>query len=350
MGKGKIGKIPFDVAQFLNLPNPRRYTGHAFRGTSATLLVDEGAEVLALKRHGDWKSDSIAESYVRKSMHNKKKLSSMITNSICPQQTASATINAASTNQNVVLPNPALALNYVQNDSFPPITSNAKVTAATTDIHHKLAAEQVVLMPNPPLAVHYVQNESAPPIKTFATKQHAVLSIPSHNCYPVQNNPAAPTTKEILKEKHNNAMTPNLDILNNCTKLTKKQNIPATVTSSALLNENLYDQIVSENVSIVENKKSSTQRFTRFSQVEIEDLQSISQEQINEVTTTEFMPPTKKLKKNIPKAKNNVIDEMENIHPNELEEILTTDFLENKTKKTERPIYVFKNCNVTFNN
>ena len=94
MGKGKIGKIPFDVAQFLNLPNPRRYTGHAFRGTSATLLVDEGAEVLALKRHGDWKSDSIAESYVRKSMHNKKKLSSMITNSICPQQTASATINA----------------------------------------------------------------------------------------------------------------------------------------------------------------------------------------------------------------------------------------------------------------
>ncbi|KAJ8914344.1 hypothetical protein NQ315_011332 [Exocentrus adspersus] len=37
------------------------YTGHCFRRTSASLLADSGASIDVLKRHGGWKSASVAE-------------------------------------------------------------------------------------------------------------------------------------------------------------------------------------------------------------------------------------------------------------------------------------------------
>lgn len=67
MGKTKISNIPKVVANFLALPNPSSYTGHSLRVSSATSLADEGATSLALKRHGRWASDSVAEGYLRES-------------------------------------------------------------------------------------------------------------------------------------------------------------------------------------------------------------------------------------------------------------------------------------------
>lgn len=49
-------KNSFRCAQFLKLPDPLAYTGHCFRRTSATLLVNGGSDILQLKRHGGWKS------------------------------------------------------------------------------------------------------------------------------------------------------------------------------------------------------------------------------------------------------------------------------------------------------
>jgi hypothetical protein len=37
-----IGKIPSDIAQYLNSPGDKLYTGHSLRRTSATVLVDGG--------------------------------------------------------------------------------------------------------------------------------------------------------------------------------------------------------------------------------------------------------------------------------------------------------------------
>lgn len=54
------------------------YTGYSFRRTSATLLANTGVEVLALKRHGGWKSSSIAESYVADSLTNKNEMANKI--------------------------------------------------------------------------------------------------------------------------------------------------------------------------------------------------------------------------------------------------------------------------------
>lgn len=72
MGIHKIGSVPKEVASYLKLPHWKEYTGHCLRRTSATLLVDAGADITCLKRHGGWRSSSVAEGYIEDSLANKK--------------------------------------------------------------------------------------------------------------------------------------------------------------------------------------------------------------------------------------------------------------------------------------
>ncbi|CAK1541969.1 unnamed protein product [Leptosia nina] len=74
--------MPKEVATFLNLPEAHEYTGHSFRRSSATLLADSGAELLTLKRHGGWRSSSVAEGYIDDSLRNKEEISSLNTRNI----------------------------------------------------------------------------------------------------------------------------------------------------------------------------------------------------------------------------------------------------------------------------
>ncbi|KAJ8909322.1 hypothetical protein NQ315_016113 [Exocentrus adspersus] len=69
IGKNTFGKIPQKVAEYLNLPNSTLYTGHCFRRTSASLLADSGASIDVWKRHGGWKSASVAEGYIENSIN-----------------------------------------------------------------------------------------------------------------------------------------------------------------------------------------------------------------------------------------------------------------------------------------
>lgn len=78
VGKNTIAEIPCKIAKYLNLDNPKLYTGHSFRRTSTTLLANTGVEVLTLKRHGGWKSSSIAETYVADSIANKKAIANKV--------------------------------------------------------------------------------------------------------------------------------------------------------------------------------------------------------------------------------------------------------------------------------
>ena len=72
IGINTFGGMPKIVAKYLQLENPELYTGHTFRRTSATLLADTGASLLTIKRHGGWKSNSVAEGYIENSINNKK--------------------------------------------------------------------------------------------------------------------------------------------------------------------------------------------------------------------------------------------------------------------------------------
>lgn len=82
IGINKIGAMPKEIASFLNLSNPEKYTGHCFRRSSATLLANSGADLIELKRHGGWRSSTVAESYIEDSIENKSKRCSRIVESI----------------------------------------------------------------------------------------------------------------------------------------------------------------------------------------------------------------------------------------------------------------------------
>ena len=70
--------IPRDIATFLKLEEPERYTGHSFRRSSASWLADGGADKDTIMRHGGWKSATVAEGYVETSEGNKKQIAAQI--------------------------------------------------------------------------------------------------------------------------------------------------------------------------------------------------------------------------------------------------------------------------------
>jgi integrase len=73
VGRNTFGNIPSKVATYLNLPDPKSYTGHCLRRSSATLLADSGGHITDLKRHGGWRSGTIAEGYIEDNIQNKLK-------------------------------------------------------------------------------------------------------------------------------------------------------------------------------------------------------------------------------------------------------------------------------------
>lgn len=56
--------------------------GHSFRRTSATFLAAAGGDILTIKRHGGWRSSTVAESYVESSLSTKKRTEDLISSSI----------------------------------------------------------------------------------------------------------------------------------------------------------------------------------------------------------------------------------------------------------------------------
>lgn len=82
IGINKLRKNGQLIAEYLKLENPNTYTGHCFRRTSASVLVDAGADITALKRHGGWKSNTVAEGYINDSMLNKNNNAKMIAKAV----------------------------------------------------------------------------------------------------------------------------------------------------------------------------------------------------------------------------------------------------------------------------
>jgi integrase len=86
IGHNTIGEMPKKIAIYLNLPNPRSYTGHCFRRTSATILAPRGGNTLQLKQHGGWRSSNVVEGYVQDSLSIKKKIAQMVQGSSTSNQ------------------------------------------------------------------------------------------------------------------------------------------------------------------------------------------------------------------------------------------------------------------------
>lgn len=74
-GQHTISGVPKKIAGFLGLNDPESYTGHSFRRSAATMVVNAGGDILTLKRAGGWKSSVVAESYVAESITQKLDMS-----------------------------------------------------------------------------------------------------------------------------------------------------------------------------------------------------------------------------------------------------------------------------------
>lgn len=55
-----IAAILSRMASYLNLENPKTYTGHCIRRTTATIFYNHGGTMLDLKQLGGWQSDKVA--------------------------------------------------------------------------------------------------------------------------------------------------------------------------------------------------------------------------------------------------------------------------------------------------
>ncbi|KAL7299553.1 hypothetical protein TKK_0007631 [Trichogramma kaykai] len=97
VGINKIGSIPNAIAKFLNLSDPDLYTGHSFRRTSATLLVEAGDDITNVKKLSGWKSTAVAESYIENSLLHKKNISQRICDSVSIPKSATSNSKLSST-------------------------------------------------------------------------------------------------------------------------------------------------------------------------------------------------------------------------------------------------------------
>ena len=78
IGTHNFESIPREIASYLNLETFEEYTTHAFRRTSTTVLANAGADNLALKRHGGWKSDAVVQDYIEESVEKKSATANII--------------------------------------------------------------------------------------------------------------------------------------------------------------------------------------------------------------------------------------------------------------------------------
>ncbi|XP_039279815.1 uncharacterized protein LOC120350456 [Nilaparvata lugens] len=94
--------------------------GHALRRTSATLLINAGGTMTQLKRHGGWKSSTVAEGYIEESMGDKIATAHAILNqnsnrNINLDHTANRPMPVLSSNEE--LPSPTVVARQPQSSS-----------------------------------------------------------------------------------------------------------------------------------------------------------------------------------------------------------------------------------------
>lgn len=145
IGINKISQVPKIIASFLKLPNPEQYTGHCLRRSSASHLANHGGDLITIKRHGGWKSSTVAEGYIEASLKKKIEVADMFRTATPQPSTSTFTESASSSNSNFSVQhglqghqqtaNVGSSANYLQNvfsQSLPGISINAQDTSKVT--------------------------------------------------------------------------------------------------------------------------------------------------------------------------------------------------------------------------
>jgi integrase len=78
LGRSTLAEAPRHVAEFLELPNARNYTGHGLRAAGAMQLANNGGTSVEIMMYGNWTSESAARGYLRESTASTIKAASLI--------------------------------------------------------------------------------------------------------------------------------------------------------------------------------------------------------------------------------------------------------------------------------
>lgn len=138
IGINKISAMAKTVATYLKLNNPQQYTGHAIRRTSATMLVDAGGDIAMLKRHGGWKSSTVAEGYIDESLYAKKNIATKL--SIDTPSTSSPSNDIIMDNpasSSSVIPHGSYKMNATSDKSVNVIGNNCSNCSITVNVYQK---------------------------------------------------------------------------------------------------------------------------------------------------------------------------------------------------------------------
>ena len=78
IGKNTIGDYGKQIAGYLGLDEPSRYTSHCWRRSGASALAEHGANEQELQTAGNWASGKVAMSFISGSIAYKRKLANML--------------------------------------------------------------------------------------------------------------------------------------------------------------------------------------------------------------------------------------------------------------------------------
>jgi hypothetical protein len=98
VGINTFGQLPSKIAAYLTLEDPKTYTGHCFRRSSATLLAAGGGDLVSLKRHGGWRSSTVAEGYIGDCVEERIKIARKVFGGTTTELSTSDTSSSSSTN------------------------------------------------------------------------------------------------------------------------------------------------------------------------------------------------------------------------------------------------------------
>jgi hypothetical protein len=102
VGINTFGSCPLQIAHDLELDDPEKYTRHAFRGTSATIMANSGMTIDQIQRQVGWKPAAVATGYVEECISNKKNVSNIIVSPIGGSATSLTSGNVSSINLNSI--------------------------------------------------------------------------------------------------------------------------------------------------------------------------------------------------------------------------------------------------------
>ena len=78
MGHNTLAKCGIFIAEALELPHAKHYTGHCLRRSAASAAADAGATTMDMQRHMNWKNQGTALRYVDNSILRLQRMSTMI--------------------------------------------------------------------------------------------------------------------------------------------------------------------------------------------------------------------------------------------------------------------------------